>query len=133
MSARSASTDRQTPGGPLSHRIFLSPPDVGPVEREALLGAFDSNWIAPLGPEVDAFEADFAHTEVGYNYRMSNRLSAPGRQQPAFAGGDAAGGQVLAEPAGRRPWLPRVKLSGEAPASVSEQGNACLERGESIS
>ena len=41
-------------------RIYLSPPDVGPLEREALLGAFDSNWITPLGPEVDAFERELA-------------------------------------------------------------------------
>jgi len=33
---------------------------VGDAEREALLRAFDSNWIAPLGPEVDAFEVEFA-------------------------------------------------------------------------
>jgi dTDP-4-amino-4,6-dideoxygalactose transaminase len=37
-------------------RIHLSPPDVGPAEREALLAAFDSGWIAPLGPQVEAFE-----------------------------------------------------------------------------
>ena len=41
-------------------RIFLSPPEVGPLERRFLLDAFDSNWIAPLGPHVDAFERDFA-------------------------------------------------------------------------
>ncbi|MCP4447218.1 MAG: aminotransferase class I/II-fold pyridoxal phosphate-dependent enzyme [Myxococcales bacterium] len=41
-------------------RIYLSPPDVGPREREMLLDAFDSNWIAPLGPHVDAFEAEIA-------------------------------------------------------------------------
>ena len=29
-------------------------------ERPLLLEAFDSNWIAPLGPHVDAFEAEFA-------------------------------------------------------------------------
>ena len=29
-------------------------------ERASLLAAFDSNWIAPLGPEVNAFEADLA-------------------------------------------------------------------------
>jgi len=29
-------------------------------ERELLLAAFDSNWIAPLGPHVDAFEHEFA-------------------------------------------------------------------------
>ena len=40
-------------------QIYLSPPDVGALEREYLLDAFDSNWIAPLGPYVDAFEQDF--------------------------------------------------------------------------
>lgn len=29
-------------------------------ERTLLLEAFDSNWIAPLGPMVDGFEAEFA-------------------------------------------------------------------------
>jgi dTDP-4-amino-4,6-dideoxygalactose transaminase len=41
-------------------RIFLSPPDVGPAERELLLEAFDSNWIAPVGPFVDRFEQELA-------------------------------------------------------------------------
>jgi dTDP-4-amino-4,6-dideoxygalactose transaminase len=48
----------------MSERIYLSPPDVSAAERESLLAAFDSNWIAPLGPEVDAFERDLA-TRVG--------------------------------------------------------------------
>ncbi|HEX9504826.1 MAG TPA: DegT/DnrJ/EryC1/StrS family aminotransferase, partial [Acidimicrobiia bacterium] len=41
-------------------RLYLSPPDVGEVERAMLLDAFDSNWIAPLGPHVDEFEREFA-------------------------------------------------------------------------
>ncbi len=41
-------------------RIYLSPPDMSGRERASLMGAFDSNWIAPLGPEVDAFEAELA-------------------------------------------------------------------------
>jgi dTDP-4-amino-4,6-dideoxygalactose transaminase len=41
-------------------RIFLSPPDVGDEERRALLEAFDSNWIAPVGPAIDGFEHDMA-------------------------------------------------------------------------
>ena len=41
-------------------RIYLSPPDVSDAERELLLEAFDSNWIAPLGPQVDAFEREVA-------------------------------------------------------------------------
>jgi dTDP-4-amino-4,6-dideoxygalactose transaminase len=41
-------------------RIFLSPPDVGEEERRMLLDAFDSNWIAPVGPDIDAFEHELA-------------------------------------------------------------------------
>jgi pyridoxal phosphate-dependent aminotransferase EpsN len=33
---------------------------MGPDERQLLLEAFDSNWIAPLGPHVDAFERELA-------------------------------------------------------------------------
>jgi pyridoxal phosphate-dependent aminotransferase EpsN len=43
-----------------SKRIYLSPPHMGPDERDLLLEAFDSNWIAPLGPHVDAFEREVA-------------------------------------------------------------------------
>jgi dTDP-4-amino-4,6-dideoxygalactose transaminase len=42
------------------NRIFLSPPDVGESEREALLRAFDSGWIAPVGPDVEGFEQELA-------------------------------------------------------------------------
>lgn len=45
-------------------RIFLSPPHMDGDERTLLLEAFDSNWIAPLGPQVDAFEEELA-TAVG--------------------------------------------------------------------
>jgi dTDP-4-amino-4,6-dideoxygalactose transaminase len=40
--------------------ILLSSPDVGPLEREALLRAFDSGWVAPAGPELAAFETDLS-------------------------------------------------------------------------
>lgn len=41
-------------------RIYLSPPHMSQFERAFLLDAFDSNWIAPLGPHVDAMEKEFA-------------------------------------------------------------------------
>lgn len=44
----------------MSDRILLSSPDVGPAEEEALLRAIRSGWVAPLGPEVDAFEIELA-------------------------------------------------------------------------
>jgi len=41
-------------------RIYLSPPFTTPLDREFLLDAFDSGWIAPLGEHVDRFEEEFA-------------------------------------------------------------------------
>ncbi|MCB0236437.1 MAG: DegT/DnrJ/EryC1/StrS family aminotransferase, partial [Anaerolineae bacterium] len=41
-------------------RIYLSPPQMSGQEAEYVRQVFDSNWIAPLGPMVDAFERDFA-------------------------------------------------------------------------
>ena len=37
-------------------RIHLSPPHMSGLEQQYVQAAFDSNWIAPLGPNVDAFE-----------------------------------------------------------------------------
>ncbi len=41
-------------------RIYLSPPLMSGRELELVKEAFESNWIAPLGPMVDAFEAEMA-------------------------------------------------------------------------
>lgn len=44
----------------MNARIYLSSPDVGGLEEAYLLSAFRSGWIAPLGPDVDLFEAELA-------------------------------------------------------------------------
>ena len=41
-------------------RVFLSPPHLTGREAEMVADAIASNWIAPLGPQVDAFEAELA-------------------------------------------------------------------------
>ena len=41
-------------------RVYLSPPHVTGRESELIADAIASNWIAPLGPHVDAFEAELA-------------------------------------------------------------------------
>src|SRR4051812_41261477 len=43
-------------------RILLSAPDTNAEDGDALLRAFASGWVAPLGPEVDAFEMELAAT-----------------------------------------------------------------------
>ena len=37
-------------------KIWLSSPHMGTQEMENVINAFATNWLAPLGPEVDAFE-----------------------------------------------------------------------------
>lgn len=44
----------------MTTRIFLSPPHMGGEEPRFVRDAFESNYIAPLGPQVDAFEREFA-------------------------------------------------------------------------
>ncbi|HYE99785.1 MAG TPA: aminotransferase class I/II-fold pyridoxal phosphate-dependent enzyme [Planctomycetota bacterium] len=41
-------------------RIHLSPPHLSGEEIRLVQDALESNWIAPLGPHVDAFEREFA-------------------------------------------------------------------------
>ncbi|MBJ8026449.1 aminotransferase class I/II-fold pyridoxal phosphate-dependent enzyme [Bacillus cereus group sp. N21] len=41
-------------------RIFLSPPHMSGNEQRYVNQAFEQNWIAPLGPNVDAFEHQIA-------------------------------------------------------------------------
>jgi dTDP-4-amino-4,6-dideoxygalactose transaminase len=54
-------------------RIYLSPPHMLGGERELLLDAFDSNWIAPLGPHVTGFEAELAaRAGVGHAAALSS-------------------------------------------------------------
>ena len=43
-----------------TNRIYLSSPHLGGLEKRFLKEAVDSNWIAPLGPQVDAFEEEFS-------------------------------------------------------------------------
>ena len=41
-------------------RIYLSSPTMHGEEQEFIREAFDTNWVAPLGPNVNAFEKDLA-------------------------------------------------------------------------
>ncbi len=58
-------------------RIYLSPPHMSPDERALLLDAFDSNWIAPLGPHVNAFEEELAaYVDMPYAAALSSGTAA---------------------------------------------------------
>ncbi|NEW85248.1 MAG: aminotransferase class I/II-fold pyridoxal phosphate-dependent enzyme [Mariniphaga sp.] len=44
----------------MNKKIWLASPHMGGSEQKYVKEAFDTNWIAPLGPNVDAFEKGLA-------------------------------------------------------------------------
>jgi dTDP-4-amino-4,6-dideoxygalactose transaminase len=58
-------------------KIYLSPPHMSGLERHYVADAFDTNWIAPLGPHVDAFEREFCElTGAGYATALTSGTAA---------------------------------------------------------
>ncbi|WP_435415580.1 aminotransferase class I/II-fold pyridoxal phosphate-dependent enzyme [Polaribacter aestuariivivens] len=45
----------------MSEKIWLSSPHMGGNEQKYVKEAFDTNWIAPLGPHVNGFEKDLEY------------------------------------------------------------------------
>lgn len=61
----------------MSERIHLSTPDVGQAEEDSVVRALRSGWIAPLGPDVDAFEREVADkVGVGHGVALSSGTAA---------------------------------------------------------
>lgn len=75
-------------------RVYLSPPHMGPDERALLVEAFDSNWIAPLGPHVDAFERELA-AKVGAKHAAALSSGTAGLQLALQLLGVGPGDEVL--------------------------------------
>src|SRR5690625_4338190 len=61
----------------MKDKIYLSPPHLSGREMHYVKEAFDSNWIAPLGPNVDAFEKEIAsHVGAGDAVAVSSGTAA---------------------------------------------------------
>jgi pyridoxal phosphate-dependent aminotransferase EpsN len=67
---------------------------MGNMERELLLKAFDSNWIAPLGPHVDAFEREFCKT-IGVFHSVALSSGTAALHLAMILLGVSAGDEVL--------------------------------------
>jgi dTDP-4-amino-4,6-dideoxygalactose transaminase len=59
------------------NRIFLSPPHLCGTEQKHVQQAFESNYIAPLGPQVNAFEQEFSrYTGISHCVALSSGTAA---------------------------------------------------------
>lgn len=77
-----------------SKRIYLSPPDMSDLERNSLLRAFDSGWVAPVGPDLDAFESEFAEY-VGVKHAVAVSSGTAALHLALCAVGVRGGDEVL--------------------------------------
>lgn len=61
----------------MNDKIWLSSPHMGDNELKYVTEAFETNWIAPLGPHVDGFEDDLvSYTGSKYAAALSSGTSA---------------------------------------------------------
>jgi pyridoxal phosphate-dependent aminotransferase EpsN len=75
-------------------RLYLSPPDIGQAERAYVQEAFDTNWIAPIGPHLDAFEKEFA-AKVGAKHAVAVSSGTAALHLALRGVGVGAGDEVL--------------------------------------
>lgn len=62
---------------PSLDRIYLSPPDLSGREAACVQEALAGNWIAPVGPDLDAFEREIADsTGIPYAVALSSGTAA---------------------------------------------------------
>jgi len=61
----------------MKEKIWLSSPHMGGTEMSYVQEAYDTNWVAPLGANVDGFEEDLAkYTGAAYVSALSSGTSA---------------------------------------------------------
>ena len=54
-------------------RVYLSPPDLSPQDFQSVEEVLASNWVAPVGPHLTAFEQSVAEfTGVGHALALSS-------------------------------------------------------------
>ena len=61
----------------MNDKIWLSSPHMGGTEEKYVKLAFDENWIAPLGPNVNGFEAELAaYSTISHCAALSSGTAA---------------------------------------------------------
>jgi len=61
----------------MNNKIWLSSPHMGGTELKYINEAFETNWIAPLGPNIDGFESDLTgYTKIKFAAALSSGTAA---------------------------------------------------------
>ncbi len=93
---------------------------MSPLERKLLLDAFDSNWVAPLGPHVDALEREFAET-IGANYAVALSSGTAALHLAMILAGVEPGDEVATSTLTFVATANAVKYTGAKPVFIDSQ------------
>ena len=103
--------------------VLLSPPEMSPVEREMLLAAFDSGWVAPAGPDLDAFERELcAFTGAAAAVGLSSGTAA--LHLALLAVGVRAGDEVLMSDLTFAACAFAARHAGAVPVFIDSEGGS---------
>jgi len=75
-------------------RVLLSSPHLSGLEQTFVADAFASNWVTPLGPQVDAFEAEIA-AAVGAQHAVALSSGTAALHLALLLAGVGPGDEVL--------------------------------------
>jgi dTDP-4-amino-4,6-dideoxygalactose transaminase len=75
-------------------QILLSPPHLGSQELEFVKEAFETNWIAPVGPHINAFEEEFSKV-VGVKHSVAVSSGTAALHLALHLAGIQAGDEVF--------------------------------------
>jgi dTDP-4-amino-4,6-dideoxygalactose transaminase len=103
-------------------RIYLSPPHMSQDSRTLLLEAFDSNWIAPTGPALDAFEREFAAT-VGVEHAVALNSGTAALHLALLLIGVKSGDEVITSTLTFSATANAIRYAGATPVFVDCERN----------
>lgn len=108
-------------------RIYLSPPELSGNELEMLAAVLDGGWIAPVGPDLDAFEAELAMVS-GRQYAVAVSSGTAALHLLLHALGVTAGDEVLVPSLTFIATANAVRYCGARPVFVdSEDSTWCVD------
>jgi dTDP-4-amino-4,6-dideoxygalactose transaminase len=107
----------------VNHPILLSPPETGPAERDALVAAVDSGWLAPVGPALDAFEAEMAAT-VGRAYGVGLSSGTAALHLALLVHGVGAGDDVLVSTFTFAATVNAIAYTGATPVLLDSEASS---------
>ncbi|EPX65393.1 4-keto-6-deoxy-N-Acetyl-D-hexosaminyl-(Lipid carrier) aminotransferase [Cystobacter fuscus DSM 2262] len=101
-------------------RIYLSSPHLGSLERGFVDDAFASNWIAPLGPHVDAFQEEFARC-VGAPHALALSSGTAALHLALQLVGVSAGDEVLVSTLTFSASVNPIRYLGASPVFIDSE------------